>query len=299
VVSVIMITYGHEEFIAQAIKSILDQECNFEFELIVANDHSPDQTDGIVKQIINLHPKGRAIRYFRHDQNIGMAANSLFALYEAKGEFTAICEGDDYWTDITKLQRQVDFLRTNVEYSLVAENGRVVNTINNTEYVFNDATEKDIDLTSLLSTRQFPTASVLFRTKLLDDKIKNFKYHGDTIIWCYLATKGKIKYFPVVSSVYRRGIQGIVESTNKLKWARLMENWNEEISDFLPLDFDKSILKIRNYNEYWIAMVSSLKERKFSNAFVSMKKCAAIKPVSTLNTLVKYYLDMIYKKKSK
>ena len=295
-VSVVMITYGHEEFISQAINSILEQECNFEFELIVANDHSPDETDKVVVELINRHPKGKSVRYFNHDENIGMAANFAYALYEAKGEFIAICEGDDYWIDPTKLQRQVDFLRTHNEYILVTENGQVLNTINNTKYDFNHSPEGDIDINSLLLKRQFPTASVLFRSIFLDDTIKTLNYHGDTILWCYLAMKGKVKYFPIVSSVYRRGMQGIVESTNKLKWASLMECWNNEISGFLPNNFDRNIFNERNYSEYWKAMISSLQEKKYSNAFICIKKCAAIKPVSTVNSVIKFYLDKILRK---
>ena len=107
--SVIMITYGHENFIEQAIKGVLIQECNFDFELIIANDCSPDNTDIIIKDIIANDPRAGKIKYVRHNNNIGMMPNFIYALQSAKGKYIALCEGDDYWTLPSKLQKQVDF----------------------------------------------------------------------------------------------------------------------------------------------------------------------------------------------
>lgn len=119
VLSVDMITYKHENYIAEAIQGVLMQETNFEFELIIADDCSPDRTQEIVEQIVKLHPRGYRIKYFRHKQNIGMQANGLFAVNKCKGKYFAMCEGDDYWTDPNKLQKQVDFLEENNDYALV------------------------------------------------------------------------------------------------------------------------------------------------------------------------------------
>ena len=75
-VSVSMITYNHESFISEAIHGVLMQKTDFEVELIVADDYSPDNTASIVKEIISTHPKGGSVKYYRHDKNIGMQANS-------------------------------------------------------------------------------------------------------------------------------------------------------------------------------------------------------------------------------
>ena len=105
-VSVVMITYGHEKFIREAIEGVLMQECDFEVELILANDCSPDQTDSVIQDIIKNHPKGCWIKYIRQENNIGMMPNFIFALKQCKGKYIALCEGDDYWTDPLKLQKQ-------------------------------------------------------------------------------------------------------------------------------------------------------------------------------------------------
>ena len=117
-VSVVMITYGHENFIQQAIEGVLMQVCNFDVELIVANDCSPDQTDLVIKNIIQNHPNGNWIKYYNHEKNLGVMPNFTFALEKIKGKYVALCDGDDYWTDPLKLQKQVDFLEKNAKYNI-------------------------------------------------------------------------------------------------------------------------------------------------------------------------------------
>jgi glycosyltransferase involved in cell wall biosynthesis len=115
-VSVSMITYKHEAYIKQAIEGVLMQETDFDVDLIIADDCSPDKTSAVVNEIIKTHPNGFRIKYFRHDTNIGMQANGQFATEKCVGKYLAVCEGDDYWTDPLKLQKQVDFLESYLDY---------------------------------------------------------------------------------------------------------------------------------------------------------------------------------------
>lgn len=117
-VSVVMITYGHEKYIRQAIEGVLMQQGDFDLELVIANDCSPDNTDAVVQDVLSHHSNAHWIRYVRHEKNIGMMPNFIFALQQAKGKYIALCEGDDYWTDPCKLQKQVDFLEANPDYSI-------------------------------------------------------------------------------------------------------------------------------------------------------------------------------------
>ena len=111
-----MVTYNHEKFISEAIEGVLIQQTNFSFELIIANDASTDGSDKIINEFIANHPKGNLIKYFKHEKNVGMMQNFTFALGHCKGKYIALCEGDDYWTDPLKLQKQVDFLEANEDY---------------------------------------------------------------------------------------------------------------------------------------------------------------------------------------
>src|SRR5690554_114420 len=97
-ISVVMITYGHEKYIHKAIEGVLMQQGGFDVEFIIADDHSPDNTEDIVKNIKNTHPKASCIKYTKHPVNKGMTQNFSWALKEATGKYIALCEGDDYWT---------------------------------------------------------------------------------------------------------------------------------------------------------------------------------------------------------
>ncbi|MBP7508034.1 MAG: glycosyltransferase family 2 protein [Prolixibacteraceae bacterium] len=115
-VSVHMITYKHEQYIRQAIEGVLMQVTDFGYDLIIADDCSPDKTPEIVNEIIRTHPKGSCIKYYRHSENLGMTKNGLFAFSKCTGKYIALCEGDDYWTDQMKkyksLQKQIQFQDT-------------------------------------------------------------------------------------------------------------------------------------------------------------------------------------------
>lgn len=113
-----MITYGHEKFIAQAIKGVLMQECDFEVELIIANDCSPDQTDQVIQNVLENHLNASWIKYIKHEKNLGMMPNFIHSMSMCQGKYVALCEGDDYWTDHLKLQKQVDFLERNPDFGI-------------------------------------------------------------------------------------------------------------------------------------------------------------------------------------
>jgi glycosyltransferase involved in cell wall biosynthesis len=163
-VSVVVITYNHEEFIGQAIESILMQECDFEFELIIADDCSPDNTKVIIENFRN-HPKFNCIKYFRHDFNKGVIRNFVWALEQCIGIYTAICEGDDYWIDPLKLSKQVAQLKNNLTCSAVVSNGYIVKngSILKDFNAYLKTGEISTDL--IFSNWLFPTASIMFRRK--------------------------------------------------------------------------------------------------------------------------------------
>lgn len=114
-VSICMITYNHESYIKQAIDSVLMQKCNFAFELVIGEDCSTDNTFKICQELAKNNPQ---IKLLPSISNLGMMPNFIRTLEACEGKYIAICEGDDYWTDPLKLQKQVDFLGANEEYGL-------------------------------------------------------------------------------------------------------------------------------------------------------------------------------------
>lgn len=208
-VSVCMITYGHEKFIEQAINGVLMQECDFEIELVIANDCSPDKTDEIIRKVIDNHPKSSYIKYIKHVKNLGMMPNFIFALQECKGKYIALCEGDDYWTDPLKLQKQVDFLEGNSDYVLCFHQ---VNILKNNDEIVEDFITKVPENYETIETlarlgNYIHTPSVVFR-----NIIKSFPPEfeqspiGDYFLYMMLAKHGKLKYLEEKMAVYRDGV---------------------------------------------------------------------------------------------
>ena len=115
-VSVDMITYNHEKFIVQAIESVLMQETDFPVELIIGEDCSTDGTRRIVKVYAEKYPN--VIRALLPEHNLGMLKNGTEVMRACRGKYVAYCEGDDYWTDPEKLQRQVDLMEAHPELAL-------------------------------------------------------------------------------------------------------------------------------------------------------------------------------------
>ena len=123
--SVAMITYNHEQFIAQAIESVLAQKVDFEYEIVVGEDCSTDGTRAIVTDFSRRYP-GRIAALLR-ERNLGGPRNLLGTLAACRGEYLALLEGDDYWTCTNKLQRQVDFLDAHPDWAICCSRAQVRN----------------------------------------------------------------------------------------------------------------------------------------------------------------------------
>lgn len=208
-VSVLMITYNHENYIRQAIEGILMQQSTFDFELVIANDNSPDNSHSIITDIINNHPLGGIIKYIDRSINVGMQKNFLDAYSNCVGKYIALCEGDDYWTDPLKLQKQVDFLEASQDYvlcfhqvSVLKTNGEVVD-----DFITKVPENYEIIETLARLGNYIHTPSVVFR-----NIIKEFSFEfsqtpiGDYFLYMMLAEHGKIKFLEEKMAVYRNGV---------------------------------------------------------------------------------------------
>lgn len=208
-VSVCMITYNHEDFIQQAIEGVLMQECDFNVELIIADDCSPDSTNKIVHSIIENHPRGSLIKYIRHEKNVGMMPNFVFAMQQCKGEYIALCEGDDYWTDPLKLQKQVDFLEANPDYvlcfhqvNILKTNGEIVDDFITKVPENHEAIETLARLGNYIHTPSLVYRNVIeiFPAEFTLAPI------GDYFLYMLLSEHGKLHYIDEKMAVYREGV---------------------------------------------------------------------------------------------
>lgn len=215
-VSVIMITYGHELFIKEAIEGVLNQECDFTFELIITNDCSPDGTDNVIQKILTDHPKKNLIRYFNHSSNKGMMENFIWAVDQAKNsKYIALCEGDDYWTDQKKLQKQINFLNENLDYSLTFHNTLTLRADGSTKKC-NPWTEgKTFEFKDFTSSNFANTASLVYRNNITPFPAWFYDLNaGDWAIILLNAEKGKIYYFPETMATYRHHSGGVWSSSS-------------------------------------------------------------------------------------
>src|SRR5690554_5556553 len=211
-VSVVMITYNHELYIKEAIEGVLMQECSFNVELIIADDNSPDKTEEIVLDIIKNHKHGYWISYVKHKKNKGMMPNFIWALKKATGQYIALCEGDDYWIDPLKLQKQVDFLEENEDCAASFHASQNVKETNNGEIITENSPSlipknnkySTIDIIKLRG-GNMSTNSLLFRSKHMHSLPE--WYHevlvGDLPLKLILAYKGDFGYIDRVMSCYR------------------------------------------------------------------------------------------------
>lgn len=280
-VSVLMITYQHEEFISEAIESVLNQKCSFEIELIIANDNSSDRTEGIVKKFIQSHPNGRWIRYFRHDENIGMTKNLIFAWDKARGNYIALCEGDDYWIDKNKISKQIDFLLKNNDYNLVSTAYKILDSnTNKISDVITIPKRKKINAngysfvlkdTVNLSIVRFLTATFVNSADLFDS-FKQYTYARDIHLFYHLLKSGKAFHFIEIMGVYRIHEGGIFSMKHGKvniyqKYYIDKELYSKNKDEFTRFQFMKSTLRVINYNMYgkeknesWRAKIMYFKE---------------------------------------
>ncbi len=205
-VSVWMITYNHEKYIAEAIENILNQKTNFRFDLIIGEDESTDGTARIVEGYAAAFPD--IIRARFNKPNIGIMPNMLKTLQECTGKYIALCEGDDYWTDPLKLQKQVDFLENNFEYSLCYHNAKIVDQNNElvSESKLPTAFQRDFSSKELMRGAWVLTLTILFRNviKAYPPEMMSV-LSGDTFLTILLGQHGNGKYLKEIEpAVYRQ-----------------------------------------------------------------------------------------------
>jgi glycosyltransferase involved in cell wall biosynthesis len=209
--SICCITYNHEKFIREAVDSFLMQKTNFMIEIIIHDDASTDNTAKIINEYAVKYPNIIKTILQNENQFSQKRFSFLSDLFKiAKGKYIALCEGDDYWVDSYKLQKQVDFLEKNPEYSFCFTNSKISNERSDSdiysECVMIRFLDKSVlDTQDLLKRWFIPTATVLFRN-YNDFVLPNwFKYidNADYPLEILLSLRGKVKYLNYVSSVYR------------------------------------------------------------------------------------------------
>lgn len=199
-VSVCMIAYKHEAYIRQAIESILSQDVDFPIELVIGDDCSPDGTAAICEEIAARDPR---VHLLSRERNLGVMPNFSRTLLACRGEYIAVCEGDDYWTDPFKLRKQVRLLEVHTDYAGSTHQAQVI-VDNLPVRQFREDVPTILTTTDLIGGRLFHMASVMFRRPVVDLFCNAPLVLGcDRLLNFCMSFLGKIHYSEESMCVYR------------------------------------------------------------------------------------------------
>lgn len=209
-VSVLMLTYNHEKYIADAIESVVKQKTSFPFELVIGEDCSTDSTASICREYQSKYPD--LIRLTTNDQNLGLQENFIRSYNQCRGEYMAICEGDDFWINKHKLQIQADFLDQHKEYSACFHRALNYYQEDGSKSIGNGGYQKKVNTVfDIINSNPITNVTVMFRRGLFGElpawfsKVTSY----DFAIHVLNAEHGDVYFMNKVMAVYRQHKESI------------------------------------------------------------------------------------------
>ncbi len=214
-VSVLCTAFNHEPYLRETLQGFVSQKTDFPFEVLVNDDASSDGSAAVIREFAALYPD--VIRPFLQEKNLYSQGINIYdaVLYPAaRGEYFALCEGDDCWIDPAKLQRQVNFLDAHPDYSACVHNslGEIIGSGETPRPLFPRTGDRDVPFEQVLQgmSRAFHTSSILARRAYLLDPpdFRNIAFsYGftDYAIGLWLTMNGKVRFLDSCMSLYRIG----------------------------------------------------------------------------------------------
>ena len=297
IVSICCLTYNHEQYIEDAIESFLMQKTNFKYEIIIHDDASTDNTANIVNAYAKKYPELlRAILQVENQYSKGVEMFTTYLFPKVKGKYIAINEGDDYWIDPNKLQKQVDYMETHPECSLCVHAAHKVKANKKPlkDGIRPNIGNKVFDVEEIIlgGGGLFATNAMLFRTEYTSNEpyfLINAPV-GDYPLVIYLALMGSIHYIDEFMSVYRTGVEGSwssrmagvdnIEKGNQ--FLKKVENMLLEIDAFSQYKFTEAIQQeiIDNEGDLLLTLydIKTLKnDEKYERFYQSLNKNQILK----------------------
>lgn len=284
VVSICCLTYNHILYIRQCLDGFMMQKINFPIEILIYDDASTDGTQGIIREYEKKYPDIIKPIYQKENQySKGIKVSLVYNYSRAKGKYIALCEGDDYWTDPYKLQKQVDFLESHPDYVMCSHR---FNQYIQEKELLEEEQDKDFkgadyDLKNLIGGKWLTqTLTVMYRRSALD--LKRYAAYGmsmDMILFYELLRNGKGYCFPDIMAVYRLH-NGGVWSEVSLNTRRLVEfkarlaiykvEKSDDAATFILYQFAKAMSRIWMLKQWrmFLTVIGILKKH-YGNAFVT------------------------------
>jgi glycosyltransferase involved in cell wall biosynthesis len=284
VVSICCLTYNHILYIRQCLDGFMMQKINFPIEILIYDDASTDGTQGIIREYEKKYPDIIKPIYQKENQySKGIKVSLVYNYSRAKGKYIALCEGDDYWTDPYKLQKQVDFLESHPDYVMCSHR---FNQYIQEKELLEEEQDKDFkgadyDLKNLIGGKWLTqTLTVMYRRSALD--LKRYAAYGmsmDMILFYELLRNGKGYCFPDIMAVYRLH-NGGVWSEVSLNTRRLVEfkarlaiykvEKSDDAATFILYQFAKAMSRIWMLKQWRMFLnVIGILKKHYGNAFVT------------------------------
>lgn len=280
IVSVCTITYNHEQYISEAIDSFLMQETDFPFEIVIGEDCSTDGTRKIIEEYKENYPN--VIKAIKHTENKGVIKNFYSTIKECKGKYIALCEGDDYWIDEKKLQKQYDVLEQDMGISGVYHKANIVDATNKIikTIPWKGKTYERLD-DFFEDFYQIPTCSVMMRNLFKDHSFYRFRkifrnagYILDYLIDTLIIEQGKYIFLDEVMSCYRVIENNDSFSSQKIEKIEIeMLQTRDNIDQYFNFKYHNELLK----NKEKIKMSILLKTYKQGGISAFIKKLNKMK----------------------
>jgi len=285
-VSVCVVTYQHKAFIRQCLDGIIMQKTKFLFEIILGEDESTDGTREICKEYAEKYPD--KIRLFLRSRKdviyINQHATGRYNFIEnvkaARGKYIAFCEGDDYWTDEYKLQKQVDFLEANPAYSLCFHNYILRNEKENSEktkFSPGEIEKTDFVTEDILGAWFIATASTVFRREnlVLPEWFINVE-SGDVALLLLLSLKGPFKYLDEVMCVYRMHPSGIAQQHIGYRKVLAMTYLYQTFNIYTDYVYNEKVLDALKFEMHYHIINDEVRKRVESKLNGRKKKVKSI-----------------------
>lgn len=283
-VSVLCVTYNHAEFIRQTLDGFVMQKTNFPFEVLIHDDASTDGTADIIREYASKYPDIiKPVLQTENQWSKGVLITQTYLYPKIQGKYVAVCDGDDYWIDPLKLQKQADFLDTHPDYTICFHPVSVFwNTGNVPDYIWpSKKKSRSISLDTLLHRNFIPNCAVMYRWQpngldVAKEWPKNI-YPGDWFLHLLHAKHGKIGVLPDVMARYRRHAGGVSFVSEYGSDALHMMYGIKELNFYLALE--KQIAPVPQKYHKFVCMKaceilgSYAKNKDFNSADQVLKLC--------------------------
>lgn len=295
-VAIKCLVYNHEPYLRDCLEGFVMQQTNFPFVAIVHDDASTDGSAAIIREYEEKYPDiikpiyETENQYSKHDGSVGRIVDA--AIDDTGAKYVAMCEGDDYWTDPLKLQKQVNILEADESLMLCCTNCSVVDNHSVEIYAVRGGVVKN-DVQGRYNLRnffrddhQYPSLSVVYRrthTEEIREKYARTRnaFLGDWTLWICLLIYGDAYFLNEVTCAYRVNPTSVTHTVNRVARAKANRDIDLAVADILPSEYADVSARLRKVDWVWVSLLFAYKaEKKYFRmlgcAFVAIFKCPRV-----------------------